>query len=58
MLAGVGSISGLIAAGMIIGVGEALTVTFLSSSFRELFGFVLFLVILLARPTGLFGQRA
>jgi branched-chain amino acid transport system permease protein len=58
VLAGIGSISGLIAAGMILGVGEALTVTFFSSSFRELFGFVLFLVILLARPTGLFGQRA
>jgi branched-chain amino acid transport system permease protein len=58
VLAGVGSIPGLIVAGMILGVGEALTVTFVSSSFRELFGFSLFLVILLIRPSGLFGQRA
>lgn len=58
VLAGVGSMTGLIAAGVIIGVGEAMTVTFLSSSYRELFGFVLFLGILLLRPTGLFGQRA
>jgi branched-chain amino acid transport system permease protein len=58
VLAGVGSISGLIAAGMILGVGEALTVTFFSSSYRELFGFVLFLGILLTRPAGLFGERA
>ena len=58
VLAGVGSISGLVVAGMILGVGEAMTVTFLSSSLRELFGFVLFLVILLARPSGLFGQKA
>jgi branched-chain amino acid transport system permease protein len=57
VLAGVGSIPGLIVAGMILGVGEALTVTFVSSSFRELFGFSLFLVILLIRPSGLFGQR-
>ena len=57
VLAGVGSIPGLIVAGMILGVGEALTVTFVSSSFRELFGFTLFLVILLIRPSGLFGQR-
>ena len=57
VLAGVGSIPGLILAGMILGVGEALTVTFVSSSFRELFGFTLFLVILLIRPSGLFGQR-
>jgi branched-chain amino acid transport system permease protein len=57
VLAGVGSIPGLIAAGMILGVGEALTVTFISSSFRELFGFALFLIILLVRPSGLFGKR-
>jgi branched-chain amino acid transport system permease protein len=57
VLAGVGSIPGLIVAGMILGVGEALTVTFISSSFRELFGFALFLVILLVRPSGLFGKR-
>jgi len=57
VLAGVGSIPGLIAAGMILGVGEALTVTFLSSSLRELFGFTLFLMILLVRPSGLFGKR-
>jgi branched-chain amino acid transport system permease protein len=57
VLAGVGSIPGLIVAGMILGVGEALTVTFVSSSFRELFGFVLFLVILVVRPSGLFGKR-
>jgi branched-chain amino acid transport system permease protein len=58
VLAGVGSISGLVAAGVILGVGEAMTVTFLSSSLRELFGFALFVVILLVRPTGLFGERA
>ncbi|MGZ3514315.1 MAG: branched-chain amino acid ABC transporter permease [Thermodesulfobacteriota bacterium] len=57
VLAGVGSIRGLILAGMILGVGEAMTVTFISSSYRELFGFVLFLVILLVRPSGLFGRR-
>jgi branched-chain amino acid transport system permease protein len=58
VLAGVGSIPGLIVAGMILGVGEALTVTFVSSSYRELFGFSLFLIILLVRPSGLYGQRA
>jgi len=57
VLAGVGSIRGLIAAGMILGIGEAMTVTFVSSSYRELFGFTLFLVILLVRPSGLFGKR-
>jgi branched-chain amino acid transport system permease protein len=57
VLAGVGSIPGLIVAGIILGVGEAMTVTFISSSYKELFGFVLFLIILLVRPSGLFGKR-
>lgn len=57
VLAGVGSIPGLIVGGMILGIGEAMTVTFVSSSFRELFGFLLFLGILLVRPSGLFGRR-
>jgi len=42
---------------VILGVGEAMTVTFVNSSFRELFGFLLFLGILLVRPSGLFGRR-
>ena len=57
VLAGVGSIPGLIAGGVILGVGEAMTATFVSSSFRELFGFILFLGILVVRPSGLFGRR-
>jgi branched-chain amino acid transport system permease protein len=57
VLAGVGSIPGLIVAGIILGVGEAMTVTFVNASYRELFGFVLFLLILLVRPHGLFGRR-
>ncbi len=58
VLAGVGSIPGLVAGGIVLGVGEAMTVTFVSSSVRELFGFVLFLGILVVRPSGLFGSRA
>lgn len=51
-----GSVLGLVIAGMILGVGEALTVTFTNASYRELFGFALFLAILLIRPTDLFGK--
>jgi len=57
VLAGVGSIPGLLVGGLVLGVGEAATVTFAGSSFRELFGFLLFLGILVLRPTGLFGRR-
>ncbi len=57
VLAGVGSIPGLLAGGIVLGVGEAATVTFVGSSCRELFGFLLFLAILVVRPAGLFGRR-
>lgn len=57
VLAGVGSIPGLIVGGIILGVGEAMTATLVSSSFSELFGFILFLGILIVRPSGLFGRR-
>lgn len=57
VLAGLGSIPGLLAAGVLLGVGESLTVTFASSSWRELFGFALFLAVLSVRPRGLFGRE-
>lgn len=56
VLAGLGSIPGVLAAGIVLGVGEALTVTFASSSWREFFGFGLFLGVLSIRPRGLFGR--
>lgn len=57
VLAGVGSIKGLLVAGIILGAGEAMTVTFTNASYRELFGFILFIIILLVRPSGLFGRK-
>jgi len=58
VLAGTGSVLGLVAAGVILGVTEALTVLLLSSSYREMASFVLFLLLLLVRPSGLFGRSA
>lgn len=55
VLAGMGSISGVLIGALLIGVIEALTVTYFSSSLRELSGIVLFLVVLLLLPSGLSG---
>ncbi len=55
VLAGMGSIPGVLLGAILIGVVEALTVTYFSSSLQELTGMVLFLVVLLLRPQGLFG---
>ena len=55
VLAGVGSIPGVLLAAILLGVTEALTVTFASSALQELAGMVLFLVVLFVLPNGLFG---
>jgi branched-chain amino acid transport system permease protein len=41
----------------LIGITESLTVTLFSSALQELAGMLLFLIVLLVRPTGLFGRR-
>jgi branched-chain amino acid transport system permease protein len=58
VLAGMGSIPGVLLGAVLIGLIEALTVTYFSSSLQELTGMVLFLVVLLLRPQGLFGFGA
>ena len=55
-MAGAGSIIGILLSGIILGVGEALFVTFLSASYKELLGFLIFILILFLRPKGLFGR--
>ena len=55
VLAGVGSIPGVLVGALLLGVTEALTVTLASSALQELAGMVLFLLVLLVMPNGLFG---
>ena len=55
VLAGVGSVPGVIMAALLLGITEAMTVTLLSSALQELAGMVLFLVVLFIMPNGLFG---
>jgi branched-chain amino acid transport system permease protein len=57
VLAGVGSIPGVLAAAILLGVAEALTVTLASSALQELAGMTLFLLVLLVLPNGLCGAR-
>ena len=55
VLAGVGSVPGVLAAAVLLGVAEALTVTLWSSAVQELAGMLLFLLVLFVLPNGLFG---
>jgi len=54
LIGGLGSIYGAMAGGLLLGVGEVLSVAYLASSYRDAFAFGLMIIVLLARPRGLF----
>lgn len=58
VLAGVGSVPGVILAAFLLGITESMTVTLFSSALQELAGMVLFLIVLFIMPNGLFGAKA
>jgi len=57
VIGGLGSILGSIVGGILLGVIEALGSVFLSPAYKDLYGFVLLIALLVFRPTGLFGER-
>ena len=57
VLAGLGSLFGSFAGGLLLGVAEAASVVVVGGAYREAVGLILFLVILVTRPQGLFGRR-
>jgi branched-chain amino acid transport system permease protein len=58
VLGGMGSIVGALAGGLIIGVVESLSGLFLGESLGQIGIFLIFIAVLLFRPTGLFGAKA
>jgi len=56
VLGGMGSIIGATLGGVIIGAVESLAAVYVSSGLKELFVYVLFLVVLLLKPSGLLGK--
>jgi branched-chain amino acid transport system permease protein len=57
VIGGLGSILGSIVGGVLLGVIEALGSVFISAAYKDLYGFLLLIVLLVFRPTGLFGER-
>jgi branched-chain amino acid transport system permease protein len=55
ILAGIGSVMGALAGGIVLGVTEAVGSIFLPAAYRDVYGLVFLVLILLFRPSGLFG---
>ena len=56
VLGGMGSVVGATLGGIIIGVTESLAAVYISSGMKEVFVYVLFLLVLLFKPSGLLGR--
>ncbi len=58
VLGGMGSVAGALLGGLFIGVVESLSGLYLGESLGQIGIFVIFILVLLLRPSGLFGERA
>lgn len=57
IIGGIGSIEGAFVGGMLLGVVETLIAGFISSGYRDAISFALLILILVVRPTGIFGRQ-
>lgn len=57
VLGGIGNVPGAMFGGVIIGLVEGLGAGYISSQWKNVFAFIILVLILLFRPTGLFGEK-
>ncbi|MBI4241473.1 MAG: branched-chain amino acid ABC transporter permease [Candidatus Rokubacteria bacterium] len=57
IVGGIGSVLGTVIAGVVVGLAEALTAGYLTTSYQDVVTFVFVLAVLMLRPTGLIAER-
>lgn len=57
ILGGIGSITGSLVGGILLGIAENLTEGFISTGYKDAIGFVIMILVLIIRPTGFMGYK-
>jgi branched-chain amino acid transport system permease protein len=58
MLGGLTSVPGAVVGGLLLGVGESFGAATLGNTYRQMISFVVLILVLMFRPSGLFGERS
>jgi len=58
VLGGIGSIPGAVVGALIMGQAEVLSAAYISSPMRDAISFSILIIVLLVRPTGIFGEAS
>lgn len=57
VLGGIGNVGGAVVGALIMGLSEEIVVAYLSSTYRDALAFGILILILIVKPTGLFGKN-
>ena len=57
VLGGIGVLHGAVVGGLVVGVAEALAVTYLGGAYRDATAFIILFLVLIIRPNGVFGKK-
>ena len=55
VVGGFGSLPGAVLGGLLVGVTESLGAGYLSGSYKDIYAFILMIIVLMVRPAGLLG---
>lgn len=57
VLGGIGNIPGAMVGGYILGILESLGTAYISSAYKDVFAFIILILVLIIKPTGILGEK-